>query len=80
MNLKQTFIDAKREARRKMFSKEDQIELCYLEKHINDYGFGPWHVMYVNTAVQQFSTIVEMKGEYKPRYKAKGENRSAKNK
>jgi hypothetical protein len=71
MNLFNTFKNAQRDARKKLFSVKDQIELCYLEKQISDYGFRPssWCFLYIDEAVQKYSTIIEMKGEYKHRFK-----------
>lgn len=68
MKLKNVYYDARRTMNRKIFDKEDQVELSWLDKRINEIGFVPFHALYIAEEVHRFATIVETKGKLKRRF------------
>ena len=63
MELERVFKKARQTARTKIFDKEDQVELAWLEKEITDVGFGPLHELYIKGKVHEYATIIESKGK-----------------
>lgn len=76
MELERVFNRARQNARTKVFNKEDQIELAWLEKRITDIGFGPYSDVYLKQDVHEYATIVESKGKLRQWAKRKQTKRN----
>lgn len=57
--MKDDFFHAKYDAKRKQFTKEQEIELCYLEDEISRRWFRFFADHYINDTLKQYCVIVD---------------------
>lgn len=62
--MKDDFFSAKNEAKRKSFTKEEEIELCYLEDEIGRRWFRFFADHYIDGTLKKYCEIVD-KAPYK---------------